>query len=105
MYRKLIFTLCLFLFSAAVAMAQEIEPDGAGEPDGTGDSAAKLITGIAIVGNDEAPKSLFIVPWKSSELGVEASLNRALNEQDVPVDRDVFLRQLDFYQVSTAKNE
>jgi hypothetical protein len=26
-----------------------------------------------------------------------------LNEGDAPVDRDVFRRQLEFYQVSTAK--
>jgi hypothetical protein len=26
-----------------------------------------------------------------------------LNEDDVPVDRDVFKRQLEFYQVSTTK--
>ena len=59
---------------------------------------------MSIVGNDEAPKSLYIVPWKSSELGVETSLNRMLNEADVPVDRDVFMRQLEFYEVSTAKS-
>ena len=94
---KLVASFCLVLFSVAMAGAQE---DGS---DGTGDSGAKMVTGMSIVGNDEAPKSLFIVPWKSSKLGVETSLNRSLNEHDVPVDRDVFMRQLDFYQVSTAK--
>ena len=49
---------------------------------------------MSIVGNDEAPKSLYIVPWKSSELGVETSLNMMLSEDDAPVDRDVFMRQL-----------
>jgi hypothetical protein len=34
---------------------------------------------------------------------VETSLNTLLNEGDVPVDRDVFKRQLDFYIVSTAE--
>jgi hypothetical protein len=46
---------------------------------------------------------LYIVPWKSSEIGVETSLNRMLDEGDVPVDRDVFERQIEFYQVSTAQ--
>jgi FtsZ-interacting cell division protein ZipA len=64
---------------------------------------AKELSGMSIIGNDEAPKSLYIVPWKSSEIGVETSLDMMLNEGDVPVDRDVFMRQLDFYQVSTAK--
>jgi hypothetical protein len=66
------------------------------------ESEPKELSGMSIVGNDEAPKSLYIVPWKSSEIGVETSLNRMLNESDVPVDRDVFMRQLAFFEVSTA---
>lgn len=46
--------------------------------------------------------SLFIVPWKSSELGVETSLQRMLDERDAPVDRDVFMREVGFYQVSVG---
>lgn len=57
---------------------------------------------MSVLGNDEAPMSLFIVPWKSSELGVETSLQRTLDERDVPVDRDVFMREVGFYQVSVA---
>ena len=64
---------------------------------------AKQLSGMSIVGNDEAPKSLYIVPWKSSEIGVETSLDTLLNEGDMPVDRDVFKRQLKFYQISTTK--
>lgn len=60
--------------------------------------AAKELSGISIVGNKEAPKSLFIVPWKSSELGVETGLaSRLLNEKMQAVDKDVFERELDFY--------
>jgi hypothetical protein len=66
-------------------------------------SQAKELSGMSIVGNDEAPKSLYIVPWKSSEIGVKTGLDMMLNEGDVPVDRDVFKRQLEFYQVSTTK--
>ena len=60
---------------------------------------------VSIVGNDEAPKSLYIVPWKSSEIGVETSFNTMLNEDDVPVDRDVFSRELDYYQIRTGMPE
>jgi hypothetical protein len=67
------------------------------------DADAKMVSGMSIVGNDEAPKALYIVPWKSSEIAVETSLNMMLNESDVPVDRDVFMRQLEFYEVSTAE--
>ncbi|MFO7619888.1 MAG: hypothetical protein R6W81_01300 [Bacteroidales bacterium] len=62
-------------------------------------SEVKELSGMSIVGNDEAPKSLYIVPWKSSELGVETSLDMMLNERDIPVDRDVFGRLLVFYEI------
>ena len=63
----------------------------------------KRLSGMSIVGNDEAPKSLYIVPWKQSEIGAEASLNRILTESAVPVDREEFMRQLDLYEISTKK--
>jgi hypothetical protein len=65
--------------------------------------AAKELSGMSIVGNDEAPKALYIVPWKSSDVGAETSLSMTLTERAAPVDRDVFMRQLDFYEVSTKK--
>jgi hypothetical protein len=95
MYRKLAICLCLFLSTTVTAMAQDADTDQ--------EQKAKEMSGMSIVGNDEAPKSLYIVPWKSSEIGVETSLNTLLNEDDVPVDRDVFKRQLEFYRVSTAE--
>jgi len=68
----------------------------------TGEGEVKELSGMSIVGNDEAPKSLYIVPWKSSEIGVEASMNWMQSPGDAPVDRDVFIRQLDYYEASTA---
>jgi len=65
---------------------------------------AKELSGISIVGNKEAPKSLFIVPWKSSELGVETGLaSSLLNEKLKPVDKDVFTRELDFYAITVGE--
>ena len=93
MYRNLLLMLNLFLLSVVLAGAED-KPATAQQ--------AKELSGMSIVGNDEAPKSLYIIPWKSSELGAETSLNTMLNERDVPVDRDVFLRQLSFYEVSNA---
>jgi len=66
-------------------------------------SDAKELSGISIVGNDEAPKSLYIVPWKGSVIGEGTSMGMELSNSAVPVDRDVFMRQLDFYKVSTKK--
>jgi len=95
MYRKLVLCLCVVLFPAIMATAQDVDKDKKSE--------AKELSGMSIVGNDEAPKSLYIVPWKRSEIGMMTSFDMILNEGDVPVDRDVFMRQLEFYQVSTAK--
>ena len=95
MYRKLVLCLCVVLFPAVMASAQDLDKDK--------ESEAKELSGMSIVGNDEAPKSLYIVPWKSSEIGVETTLDMMLNESDVPVDRDVFKRRLEFYQIRTAK--
>ena len=91
MYRTMIVALVLILLSGGNGWAAEKQ------------AAAKELSGMSIVGNDEAPTSLYIVPWKSSEIGVETSLNMLLNEDDVPVDREVFVRQLEFYEVSTAQ--
>jgi len=95
MYRKLLLCLCVIMFWVVAAGAQDVEVDK--------ESAAKELSGMSIVGNDEAPKALYIVPWKSSEIGKETRLDTMLNEGDVPVDKDVFRRQLEFYKVSTAK--
>ena len=94
MYRNFFLCLCLLLLPAVMATAQD---------NGKKQSEPKELSGMSIVGNDEAPKSLYIVPWKSSELGVETSLNKMLDETDVPLDPDVFMRQLDFYEISTAQ--
>jgi hypothetical protein len=109
MYRKFVFSLCLILFFSVSAVVAEENgsngpngPNAASGSNGSGDPEAKTVKGMSVLGNNEAPMSLFIVPWKSSELGVEANLTRTLNERDVPVDRDVFLRELDFYQVSVG---
>ncbi len=109
MYRKIFLNLCLVLFSVTVVVAEDnglnapnVTSNGPNAPNETGDSNAKTLRGMSVLGNNEAPMSLFIVPWKSSELGVEANLTRTLNERDVPVDREVFMRELDFYQVSVG---
>jgi hypothetical protein len=99
----------LVLFPAVLAAAEDVNWDEQSvnrneqSVNRNEQSEAKELSGMSIVGNDEAPKSLYIVPWKSSEIGAETSLDTMLNEGDVPVDRDVFKRQLGFYHVSTEK--
>ncbi len=60
------------------------------------------MSGMSIVGNDDAPKSLVIVPWKSSALGDALDVSRALDDGRGPVDKDVFARELDYYQIRAA---
>ena len=52
-----------------------------------------------ITGNQELPKVLYIVPWKQADLGdlVGRPVNSLLDEALQPVDRDVFRRQMDYY--------
>ncbi len=66
------------------------------EPPKEGD---KRLSGMSIVGNDEAPKSLVIVPWKTSQLGDTLDVSRALDDGRRPVDRDVFARELEYYEI------
>ena len=101
MYRKLLLCLCLLLALLGTVMARDKGSQDKVAQDKA--PAAKQLSGMSIVGNDEAPKSLYIVPWKRSEIGAETTLNRMLTESAVPVDREEFIRQLDFIEISTEK--
>lgn len=73
--------------------------------EGRTDQGDKRVGGMSIVGNDEAPKSLVIVPWKSSELGDTLDLSRVLDDGRRPVDRDVFTRELDYYEIRSGSRD
>ena len=62
----------------------------------------KVISGMSILGNQEAPKSLVIVPWKSSEIGNAVGIATLLDDSRRPVDRDVFTRELAYYQIKAG---
>ena len=62
----------------------------------------KSMSGMSILGNEEAPKSLVIIPWKSSELGADLSLSNTLDDRARPVDKEVFLRELSYYEIRSA---
>ena len=74
------------------------------EKTGDGINQPKAMSGMSILGNEEAPKSLVIVPWKSSELGDNISLSDTLDDRARPVDKEVFLRQLHFYEIRAGKS-
>ena len=55
--------------------------------------------GMSILGNQEAPKALVIVPWKSSELGNGPSVSTILDDSRLPIDKEVFMRMLSYYEI------
>ena len=55
--------------------------------------------GMSILGNQEAPKALVIVPWKSSKLGNGPSVSTLLDDSRQPIDKEVFMRMLNYYEI------
>ena len=52
-----------------------------------------------ITGNQELPKVLYIVPWHKADPGnlIGKPVNTLLDEVLAPIDRDEFIRQVDYY--------
>ena len=73
------------------------------EPNGNGVDSPKTMSGMSILGNEEAPKSLVIIPWKSSRMGDEIDLADTLDDRAQPVDKDVFLRELRFHEIRSGE--
>jgi hypothetical protein len=59
--------------------------------------------GMSILGNQEAPTSLVIVPWKSSEVGRTTGISPMLDDSRQPVDKEVFMRELRYYEIRSEK--
>ena len=104
--------LLLMLLAISPAFGQDEEPAAAeqhdseaAEQEASASRAAadpnqpRTMSGMSILGNEEAPKALVIIPWKSSEMGDEIGMPEHLDDRATPVDRDVFLRELHFYEI------
>ena len=110
---RLLLTTVALLFVSFTAMGDEAdEPvveesqatdEQATEEQGDGIDKPKTMSGMSILGNEEAPKSLVIIPWKSSELGDAISLTDTLDDRARPVDKEVFLRELNFYEIRASE--
>jgi hypothetical protein len=93
---------------AAAPPESEVATPPAEEPAAQAESAAEpgshesAALGMSILGNQEAPKSLVIVPWKSSEIGAGIGVARALDTGIHAVDKDVFMRELRYYEIRTG---
>jgi len=107
---KLIYLILLVL---APAMTFAEEPAEATEDaveavqeeaeNGDGIKNPRSMSGMSILGNEETPKSLVIIPWKSSEMGDALTFSDTLKDRARPVDKDVFLRELRFYEIRTEQ--
>jgi hypothetical protein len=78
----------------ATAAAKE-EPKAKEDPNGKDDPNL----GMSILGNQEAPKALVIVPWKRSEIGNALGISPMLDDSRLPIDKEVFMRMLSYYDV------
>ena len=106
------FALALVALSLSAQADEEASADGleSETPEAAAEDAAglspdnpKTMSGMSILGNEEAPKALVIVPWKSSELGDDPSLTDSLDERARPVDREVFARELRYYAIRSGR--
>jgi len=85
---------------------------GATAPKANDDAAAKsndrlTLDPTVVSGNRELPKVMYIVPWKKADLGnlPGQPFNTLLDETLTPVDRDVFRREVQYYDVIAAKDQ
>jgi hypothetical protein len=100
--------LFISLFAAGAVLAADAPkkaPAAKAEKTAAADAKAdaKTLSGISILGNQEAPKALVIVPWKGSEIGDMPGLSRLLDDSVQPVDKDVFMRELAYYEIRSGK--
>ena len=95
--------------SSATAARPAAQPSGAkpaaaaapNKPGQKGNAKDRLdLESTQITGNRELPKVLYIVPWRSAEIGdlVGRPVNSLLDEVLEPVDRDVFRRQNRYFE-------
>ena len=60
-----------------------------------------------ITGNQELPKVMYIVPWQRADPGdlMGRPVNTLLDEILAPIDREEFLRQVDYYDDLYGKKQ
>ena len=114
MHTKLTTLAVLLLFLSPLALAEEstdtrtTDTEAASQTDSADrndepSSGPRKMSGMSVLGNEEAPKSLVIIPWKSSELGDDISLSDTLDDRARPVDKEVFMRELSFYEIRSGE--
>jgi hypothetical protein len=99
------------VLSPAAVLAQETPPAPPAEEPAVQSEQSSTPTmdhleldPTSIIGNRELPKVMVIVPWKRAEIGdlQGRPANSLLNEILSPVDRDVFRRELRYFEAIDA---
>ena len=116
MSREMLFVLMLATGVVRVEAQAQAQPQSQPQPQKTAEGQTqeappktedgKLLSvpggkalGMSILGNQEAPTSLVIVPWKSSELGGALGISPMLDDSRLPIDKEVFMRMLSYYEI------
>lgn len=65
-----------------------------------------ILDSTLVTGNRELPKVMYIVPWKKADLSnlPGQPFNTLIDETLAPIDRDVFQREVAYYQVIADKD-
>ena len=84
------------------------EPVSQAKPKQGGSQLDRLdLDATSVRGNSELPKVLYIVPWKQAGIGdlLGKPVNSLLDEVLAPLDRDVFRRQVRYFDQLYATSE
>ena len=98
-FRILAAPLAMLLLSQS-ATAEDISASAADDSKNTETQRDRLdLDTTSVTGNQELPKVLYIVPWKDADAGDLAGrpVNSLLDEVLAPVDREVFQRQIRYF--------
>ena len=95
--------------AAATPMPAETPPaePAAAPRDGRFRTMDRLELGTtSITGNQELPKVMYVVPWKKAELGdLSGKPARSLIDEILaPVDRDVFRREVGYFEALSGES-
>ena len=88
--------------NSEAGQAEEAQAQTAKDPKLTSVPGANAL-GMSILGNQETPTALVIVPWKSSEVGRATGISPMLDDSRQPVDKEVFMRELTYYEIRSEK--
>lgn len=89
----------LFLITSLPILAADAKQPNLAEEDSSQNSYAN--PGTTIIGGDEAPTGLNIVPWKEESTSIQKNtLSSQVLEQVLhPLDRNVLLREVEYFHL------